>query len=100
MAVPSTDTAGAATEQGSAGDELSALFNEFLLDSSNTFAEARIRATFYPKFENEESDQEVRACLVGSPHHLHNTSVPSQWAWGIAQCSWSLRLLVGIFFTL
>ncbi|KAF7082552.1 hypothetical protein CFC21_086421 [Triticum aestivum] len=63
-ASPSTDTAGVAAEQGGAGDELSALFKEFSLDSSSTFAEARIRATFYPKFENEESDQESRTRMI------------------------------------
>ncbi|XP_040249241.1 uncharacterized protein [Aegilops tauschii subsp. strangulata] len=45
---PTTDVAGAAAGQGGTGDELSALLKEFLLDSSSTFAEARIRATFYP----------------------------------------------------
>jgi hypothetical protein len=30
-------------------------FNE----DANTFARAQVRATFYPKFENEKSDQEV-----------------------------------------
>lgn len=34
---------------------LGADFNE----DSNTFARAQVRATFYPKFENEKSDQEV-----------------------------------------
>jgi len=31
---------------------------DFNVDN-NTFAQAQIRATFYPKFENEKSDQEV-----------------------------------------
>ena len=35
---------------------LGAGFNE----DANTFARAQVRATFYPKFENEKSDQEVR----------------------------------------
>lgn len=34
---------------------LGAGFNE----DANTFARAQVRATFYPKFENEKSDQEV-----------------------------------------
>jgi Zn-dependent oligopeptidase len=40
---------------------LSSLFKatpHFEVDN-NTFTEAQIRATFYPKFENEKSDQEV-----------------------------------------
>ncbi|KAM3296703.1 hypothetical protein ACQJBY_038849 [Aegilops geniculata] len=68
-APPTTDTAGAAAEQGGAGDELSALLKEFSLDSSSTFAEARIRATFYPKFENEESDQESRTRMIEMVSH-------------------------------
>uniref|UniRef100_A0A8I6XXD7 Uncharacterized protein n=2 Tax=Hordeum vulgare subsp. vulgare TaxID=112509 RepID=A0A8I6XXD7_HORVV len=63
-APPNTDTAGVAAEQGGAGDELSALLNEFSADSSSAFAEARIRAAFYPKFENEESDQESRTRMI------------------------------------
>ncbi|XP_048537842.1 tRNA ligase 1-like [Triticum urartu] len=58
-----------AAEQGGAGDELSALLNEFSLDSSSTFAEVRIRATFYPKFENEESDQESRTRMIEMVSH-------------------------------
>lgn len=46
---------------GSAG--LSKLFSGNLLENftvdNSTYAHARIRATFYPKFENEKSDQEV-----------------------------------------
>ncbi|KAE8808501.1 hypothetical protein D1007_15056 [Hordeum vulgare] len=61
---PNTDTVGVAAEQGGAGAELSALLNEFSADSSSAFAEARIRATFYPKFENEESDQESRTRMI------------------------------------
>lgn len=42
---------------------LSKLFKGNLLESftvdNSTFAQAQIRATFYPKFENEKSDQEV-----------------------------------------
>ncbi|KAI4979001.1 hypothetical protein ZWY2020_015754 [Hordeum vulgare] len=63
-APPNTDTVGVAAEQGGAGAELSALLNEFSADSSSAFAEARIRATFYPKFENEESDQESRTRMI------------------------------------
>ena len=35
------------------------LGGDFSVDT-HTIARARIRATFYPKFENEKSDQEVR----------------------------------------
>lgn len=42
---------------------LSHLFNKDLLENFNvdnsTYSTAKIRATFYPKFENEKSDQEV-----------------------------------------
>ncbi|KAJ4813012.1 RNA ligase isoform 1 [Rhynchospora pubera] len=39
---------------------LGADFNE----DGNTFARAQIRATFYPKFENEKSDQEIRTRMI------------------------------------
>lgn len=49
------------SSSGSAG--LSKLFGGNLLENftvdNSTYANARIRATFYPKFENEKSDQEV-----------------------------------------
>lgn len=53
-----------AAEQGGA----SRLFTggtDFAMDN-NTFAEAHIRAAFYPKFENEKSDQEVRELILAS----------------------------------
>jgi hypothetical protein len=53
-----------AAEQGGA----SRLFMgaaDFAVDN-NTFAQAQIRAAFYPKFENEKSDQEVRELLLAS----------------------------------
>jgi hypothetical protein len=53
-----------AAEQGGA----SRLFTgaaDFAVDN-NTFAQAQIRAAFYPKFENEKSDQEVRELLLAS----------------------------------
>lgn len=34
------------------------LLEDFTVDKS-TFSQAQVRATFYPKFENEKSDQEV-----------------------------------------
>ncbi|GAB4854981.1 hypothetical protein Ancab_023568 [Ancistrocladus abbreviatus] len=43
---------------------LSIIFRDNLLESfkvdSSTYSYAQIRATFYPKFENEKSDQEIR----------------------------------------
>lgn len=42
---------------------LSKLFKDNLLENftvdNSTFSRAQVRATFYPKFENEKSDQEV-----------------------------------------
>ncbi|KAL5711284.1 hypothetical protein ACHQM5_021757 [Ranunculus cassubicifolius] len=48
--------------------ELAKLFqnpigSDFNVDNS-TFVQSRIRATFYPKFENEKSDQEVRTRMI------------------------------------
>ncbi|KAL7606317.1 hypothetical protein Lser_V15G17397 [Lactuca serriola] len=49
---------------------LSRLFNKDLLENFNvdnsTYSTAKIRATFYPKFENEKSDQEVSLKHIGS----------------------------------
>ena len=59
----STSAAVAAEQGGAASQKLSSLFKaapNFEVDNS-TFTEAQIRATFYPKFENEKSDQEVSA---------------------------------------
>jgi len=66
VASASTSTSGTATAErdGVVSEKLSRLFKSvpgFEVDNS-TFTEAQIRATFYPKFENEKSDQEVRAC--------------------------------------
>lgn len=33
-------------------------------DVKGTFSQAQVRATFYPKFENEKSDQEVRSRMI------------------------------------
>ncbi|KAL2938274.1 tRNA ligase 1 [Bienertia sinuspersici] len=41
------------------------LFENFTVDNS-TYSRAQIRATFYPKFENEKSDQEVSLKHSGS----------------------------------
>ncbi|GAB2286863.1 hypothetical protein Dimus_021252 [Dionaea muscipula] len=39
------------------------LFENFHVDNS-TYSHAQIRATFYPKFENEKSDQEIRTRMI------------------------------------
>ncbi|WCJ41062.1 tRNA ligase 1 [Euphorbia peplus] len=39
------------------------MLEDFVVDNS-TYAEAKIRATFYPKFENEKSDQEIRTRMI------------------------------------
>ncbi|KAL3653082.1 hypothetical protein CASFOL_002763 [Castilleja foliolosa] len=39
------------------------LLENFTLDNS-TYSQAQVRATFYPKFENEKSDQEVRTRMI------------------------------------
>ncbi|KAK9732611.1 hypothetical protein RND81_04G010000 [Saponaria officinalis] len=39
------------------------LFDNFTVDK-NTYSHAKIRATFYPKFENEKSDQEIRTRMI------------------------------------
>ncbi|KAK8967645.1 hypothetical protein KSP40_PGU006807 [Platanthera guangdongensis] len=64
-------TAAVKTEKETAvGDteSLSRLFQgplgeNFVVDN-NTFSTAKIRATFYPKFENEKSDQDIRARMI------------------------------------
>lgn len=47
--------------------DLSKLFKSNILENftvDNTYSLAQIRATFYPKFENEKSDQEVRTRMI------------------------------------
>ncbi|KAJ6303762.1 hypothetical protein OIU77_017605 [Salix suchowensis] len=39
------------------------LLENFTVDNS-TYSLAQIRATFYPKFENEKSDQEIRSRMI------------------------------------
>ncbi|KDP44108.1 hypothetical protein JCGZ_05575 [Jatropha curcas] len=39
------------------------LLENFVVDNS-TYSQAQIRATFYPKFENEKSDQEIRIRMI------------------------------------
>ncbi|XP_074311540.1 tRNA ligase 1 [Silene latifolia] len=39
------------------------LFENFKVDNT-TYSHAQIRATFYPKFENEKSDQEIRTRMI------------------------------------
>ncbi|KAK7854665.1 trna ligase 1 [Quercus suber] len=56
----------AATQISSAG--LSKLFGGNMLENftvdNSTYTHAQVRATFYPKFENEKSDQEVRTRMI------------------------------------
>lgn len=56
------ESSGQAAQISSAG--LSKLFRGNLLENftvdNSTYSLSQIRATFYPKFENEKSDQEVR----------------------------------------
>ncbi|CAM0947539.1 unnamed protein product [Alopecurus aequalis] len=55
-----------ADEQSGTGDELPTLFTgdtDFAVDNT-TYVEARIRAAFYPKFENDEYDPEIRTQMI------------------------------------
>ncbi|XP_065865631.1 tRNA ligase 1 [Euphorbia lathyris] len=76
--VPSRGTAAEAQNKSGMADtslgtpkssvNLSKLFKGNLLENfvvdNTTYAEAKIRATFYPKFENEKSDQEIRIRMI------------------------------------
>ncbi|KAL5197450.1 hypothetical protein ABZP36_000962, partial [Zizania latifolia] len=42
--------------------------DDFAVDN-NTFTQSQIRATFYPKFENEKSDQETRTRMIEMVSH-------------------------------
>ncbi|KAG2632273.1 hypothetical protein PVAP13_2NG072200 [Panicum virgatum] len=67
----STSAAVTAEQGGAASQKLSSLFKtapHFEVDNS-TFTEAQIRATFYPKFENEKSDQETRTRMIEMVSH-------------------------------
>ncbi|URE03208.1 hypothetical protein MUK42_21425 [Musa troglodytarum] len=60
-------------ETGSSANNLMKLFKgpigaHFNVDN-NTFSHAQIRATFYPKFENEKSDQEIRMRMIEMVSH-------------------------------
>ncbi|KAM3739526.1 hypothetical protein ACB098_08G030300 [Castanea mollissima] len=62
-----TENSGQAAAQiSSAG--LSKLFGGNMLENftvdNSTYTHAQVRATFYPKFENEKSDQEVRTRMI------------------------------------
>ncbi|CAN6171249.1 unnamed protein product [Urochloa humidicola] len=70
-AFTSTSAAATAEHGGAATPKLSSLFKaapQFEVDN-NTFTEAQIRATFYPKFENEKSDQETRTRMIEMVSH-------------------------------
>ncbi|XP_066389639.1 tRNA ligase 1-like [Miscanthus floridulus] len=73
VASASTSTSARVTEErdGVSTEKLSRLFKSapgFEVDNS-TFTEAQIRATFYPKFENEKSDQETRTRMIEMVSH-------------------------------
>lgn len=55
-----------AAEKSSVG--LSKIFGSDLLENftvdNSTYSVAQVRATFYPKFENEKSDQEIRTRMI------------------------------------
>lgn len=66
-------TAAPAEESAGAAGGLAKLFKgnlgaDFVVDN-NTFSRAQIRATFYPKFENEKSDQEIRTRMIEMVSH-------------------------------
>ncbi|KAM0897283.1 hypothetical protein ACQ4PT_022649 [Festuca glaucescens] len=66
MATPSSSSEGL-PEHGGAADKLSMLFTGpmgFSVNNDTWFAEARIKAAFYPKFDNENSDQETRNRMI------------------------------------
>ncbi|CAL9213161.1 unnamed protein product, partial [Arabidopsis halleri] len=50
------------------GPNLSKIFGGYLLEKfsvdKSTYCHAQIRATFYPKFENEKTDQEIRTRMI------------------------------------
>ncbi|CAJ1979353.1 unnamed protein product [Sphenostylis stenocarpa] len=60
--------ASVASTQKSGGNGLSKIFRGNLLEKftvdNSTYTRAQVRATFYPKFENEKSDQEVRTRMI------------------------------------
>ncbi|PSR85123.1 Arginine biosynthesis bifunctional protein ArgJ beta chain like [Actinidia chinensis var. chinensis] len=59
------DRAAAAEKSSAALSKLfkSNIFENFTVDNF-TYSLAKVRATFYPKFENEKSDQEVRTRMI------------------------------------
>ncbi|KAL6598643.1 hypothetical protein ACP70R_046342 [Stipagrostis hirtigluma subsp. patula] len=67
----SSSSSSAVAEQGVSSEKLSRIIKgaaDFAVDNS-TFTEAQIRATFYPKFENEKSDQETRTRMIEMVSH-------------------------------
>ena len=64
-------------EVASSKNSIATLFSSNLLENftvdNSTYSLARVRATFYPKFENEKSDQEVYSfpyCFVFKISHI------------------------------
>ncbi|CAA6667532.1 unnamed protein product [Spirodela intermedia] len=70
---PDKSSSSGVTSPSTEASGLSKLFKgplggDFTVDT-HTFARAQIRATFYPKFENEKSDQEVRSRMIELVSH-------------------------------
>lgn len=98
--------AGAATATQKSSVGLSKLFKGNLLESftvdNSTYALGQVRATFYPKFENEKSDQEVLHvsyrifyCFISFPFKFEANSPylyePNDYA--ISLPTWMLHLM-------
>ncbi|CAJ2654356.1 unnamed protein product [Trifolium pratense] len=66
--VGGVEVASSSTQKGNGSASLSNSFRSNLLENftvdNSTYAHARIRASFYPKFENEKSDQETRSRMI------------------------------------
>lgn len=50
-------------EEAQVGIDKKRVLEDFTVDNS-TYAQVQVRATFYPKFENEKSDQEIRTRMI------------------------------------
>ncbi|KAK7262359.1 hypothetical protein RJT34_29928 [Clitoria ternatea] len=62
------DSNAASTKNSNGTGCLSKLFSGSLLENftvdKSTYSRSQVRATFYPKFENEKSDQEIRTRMI------------------------------------
>ncbi|KAK9079407.1 hypothetical protein SSX86_001078 [Deinandra increscens subsp. villosa] len=68
VSAPTVDASEKTVNTAAQNVALSNLFKNNLLENftvdNSTYTTAKIRATFYPKFENEKSDQEVRIRMI------------------------------------